>query len=144
MLAPIEKVIEGEMKMSPMGKAAATRARIAPPDAAPAVLAASHLCELLEHAAARRIRPHLRAGESSVAVATKLRHLEIAVGGHGPLRVSVSQHDIAGRLHHFVVHAFDDRGLIAESEHTRAVVNDRRFVANARRRTGRLSMLLAV
>ena len=130
--------------MSSMGKAAAASVRIVPPGAAPAVLASSRLCELVELAAARWMRAHLRPGESSVAVEMKLRHVALPFGGHGPLRVSVGLHGMAGRLHQFIVNAFDERGLIAECEHTRAVVNNLRFVANARRRAGRISMLLEV
>jgi len=130
--------------MSSMGKTAALSARIAPPDAAAAVLASSRLCELMELAAARLMRARLHAGESSVAITLKLRHLAVEAGAHGLTRVSVSHHAIEGRLHHFVVNAFDERGLIAECEHTRAIVNQRRFLASARRRAGRTSMLLEV
>jgi predicted thioesterase len=71
-----------------------------------------------------------------------LRHVAITPGPRGSVRVAARQHFIAGRMHHFIVDAFDERGLIAVSEHTRAVVNDRRFRAATRRRAGRISMLL--
>jgi len=130
--------------MSQMGKTAATSTRIAPPDAAAAGLAASRLCELMELAAARRMQSQLHPGESSVAVTMSLRHLASASGFHGMVRVSASHHSVAGRLHHFIVNAFDERGLIAVSEQTRAVVDGRRFIAMARRRAGKHSMLLRV
>jgi fluoroacetyl-CoA thioesterase len=130
--------------MSLMGKTAASRERIAPPDAAAAGLASSRLCELMELAAARLMRPRLGPGESSVAVAMNLRHVASTRGSRGLVRVSASHHSVAGRLHHFIVNAFDERGLIAVSEQTRAVVNGRRLVALARRRAGRASMLLQV
>ena len=102
----------------------------------------SRLCELMELAAARLMRPQLSAGESSVAVTMSLRHIAHGRGVHGVVRVSASHHAVAGRLHHFIVNAFDERGLIAVCEHTRAIVNGRRFMATARRRAGRPSMLL--
>jgi predicted thioesterase len=128
--------------MSSMGKTAALRD--APPDAAPAVLASSRLCELMELAAARLMRPALRPGESSVALELKLRHLDFRGAGRGTVRVAVSGHVIDGRLHRFIVNAFDERGLVAECEHTRGGVNGRRLLARARRRAGQPSMLLEV
>ena len=76
--------------MSSMGKTAALRD--APPAAAPAVLASSRLCELMELAAARLMRPRLRPGESSVAVELKLRHVDFRSGAQGTVRVAVSEH----------------------------------------------------
>jgi fluoroacetyl-CoA thioesterase len=143
-MAHIEIRPEEERTMSSMGKTAAASAHVAPPDAAPAVLATSRLCELMELAAARLLRPHLRPGESSVAVEMKLRHIAPQPGAYGAVRVVASHHSIEGRLHRFTVHAFDERGLVAVSEHTRALVNGRRFVARARRRAGKTSMLLEV
>ena len=130
--------------MSSMGKAAAEVAHVAPPDATPAVLATSRLCELMELAAARLMRPHLRTGESSVAVEIRLRHIAPQAGAHGVVRVAASHHSVEGRLHRFTVNAFDERGLVAVCELTRAVVNARRVVAQARRRAGKISMLLEV
>ena len=128
--------------MSSMGKTAALRD--APPAAAPAVLASSRLCELMELAAARLVRPRLRTGESSVAVELKLRHVDFRSGAQGTVRVAVSEHTVDGRLHRFIVNAFDERGLVAVCEHVRAVVNGRRFLAMTRRRAGKPSMLLEV
>ena len=130
--------------MSSMSKTAAACMRTFSPDAAPAVLASSRLCELMEMAAARLMRPQLGAGQASVSVETKLEHLAVAFGSRGPVRVAASHHSSLGRLHHFVVDAFDESGLIAVCEHTRAVVNRRRFMAISRKRAGQLSMLLEV
>jgi len=102
----------------------------------------TRLCELMELAAARQMRPHLQAGESSVAVTMSLRHIALGRGSSGVVRVSAGHHVIAGRLHHFIVNAFDERGLIAVCEHTRAIVNGRHFLANSRGRAGHHSILL--
>jgi predicted thioesterase len=98
----------------------------------------------MELAAARRMRPGLTPGESSVAVSLKLRHVDFHTGAHGTVRVVVADHAIDGRLHRFIVNVFDERGLVAVSEHTRAVVNGRRLLAVARRRANLPSMLLDV
>ena len=51
-----------------------------------------------------------------------LRHVASTSGGYGLVRAVASNHSVAGRMHRFVVNAFDERGLIAVCEHTRAVV----------------------
>jgi predicted thioesterase len=127
-----------------MGKAAGNSAVNFSPDTAPAVLATSRLCEVMEMAAARRMHMHVGDGESSVAVETNLSHVASPHEARGMLRAVASQHRICGRMHRFIIHAFDERGLIAVCEHTRAVVNRKRFVARAQRRAGRASMLLEI
>ena len=88
----------------------------------------TRLCEIMELAAARSMRPHLRVGESSVSVGMDLQHFSCARSESRLIRAVASQHEVAGRLHHFIVNAFDDRGLIAVAEHTRAVVPGRRLL----------------
>jgi fluoroacetyl-CoA thioesterase len=109
----------------------------------PAVLPLSRVSQLMEHAAARLMRPMLRDGESSIALSMNLTH---AVTGpvSGNLRAVATKQEIAGRVHHFVVHVFDESGLVASAEHSRAVVSGRRVEGIARRRFGRRSMLLEV
>lgn len=108
-----------------------------------AVLPLSRVSQLMEHAAARLMRPMLRDGESSIALSLNLTH---AVTGpvSGNLRAVATKQEIAGRVHRFVVHVFDESGLVASAEHSRAVVTGRRVEGIARRRAGRRSMLLAV
>jgi fluoroacetyl-CoA thioesterase len=109
----------------------------------PAVLPLSRVSQLMEHAAARVMRPMLRDGESSIALSLNLTH---AVTGpvSGNLRAVATKQEIAGRVHHFVVHVFDESGLVASAEHSRAVVTGRRVEGIARRRLGRRSMQLAI
>ena len=102
----------------------------------------AHVCEVIELAAARLMRKDLSAFETSVAVRMSLNHV---AAGHFDLakgRVVATRIAIRGRLHEFRVDVFDDTGLVASGEHTRAVVVERRVEAIARRRSGRPAMLL--
>jgi predicted thioesterase len=144
--------------MSLIGKTAEVRLRAFSPDAAeardllpedgfPAVLACSvlaifRLTELMELAAARLMAPSLNGQESSLSVQMKVVHLVAQT--QGEVRAVATGRGRDGRLHHFHVQAFDETGLIASAEHTRAVVLPRRLLARARRRAGRLAMLLDV
>jgi fluoroacetyl-CoA thioesterase len=114
-----------------------------PEDGFPAVLATSRMIELMELAAARRMKPHLREGESSVAIAMNVTHVaKSAVTGR--VRVVATPEGISGRMHRFTIHAFDETGLIGSAEHTRAVVVVKRLMAMARRRVGQPSLMLDV
>jgi predicted thioesterase len=139
--------------MSQIGKTAEVRLRALPPDAAEArdlppedgfqaVLVNSRITALMELAAARLMRPQLAPEETSVSVEMDVTHLVPST--QGELRAVATCLGTRGRLHHFRVHAFDETGLIASAEHTRAVVVPRRLVAGARRRAGRPAMLLNV
>jgi fluoroacetyl-CoA thioesterase len=116
---------------------------LSPQDRLPAVLATSRMVELMELAAARLMKPHLRDGESSVAITTNVTHVtRTAVNGF--VRAVATPESIAGRLHRFTIHAFDESGLIGSAEHTRAVVVEKRLLAMARRRAGLPSLMLDV
>jgi fluoroacetyl-CoA thioesterase len=109
----------------------------------PAVLPLSRVSQLMEHAAAKLMRPMLRDGESSVALSLKLTH---CVTGPliGNLRAVATKREGGGREIRFLVHVFDESGLVASGEHSRAIVSGRRFEGLARRRAGKHSMLLSV
>ena len=114
------------------------------PDAGfPAVLPISRLVALMELAAARLMRAALGDGESSVALEMNLTHAA-PKAVQGLVRAVATYRGFAGRMHRFTVHAFDETGLIASAEHTRAVVVERQLVGLARRRVGRRSMQLNV
>jgi predicted thioesterase len=110
------------MQMRLKDQAAESAAQTIFPAAAPAVLATSRLCEVMELAAMRLMRAQLPPGECSISVAMNLRHVAGTRDARGLLRAAVSQHLISGRTHRFIVNAFDERGLVAVCEHTRVVV----------------------
>ena len=133
--------------MYPMGRTADPTPPQSPLQGVPAVLASSRVYEVMELAAARLMRRDLSAHESSVAVRLELRHLALPVPLNdaiesGKARVVATRVAIRGRLHDFRVDIFDETGLIASGDHTRAVVVGRRVEAIARRRNGRPGMLL--
>jgi fluoroacetyl-CoA thioesterase len=99
------------------------------------------MIELMELAAVRLMKPHLRAGESSVSVAMDVTHVASGTAG-GLLRAVATNAGISGRVHRFSINVFDESGLIGSAKHARAVVSERRLSALARRRARRASMLL--
>ena len=120
---------------------AAADAPLPPPgQGSPAVL----LVDLVERAAARLMRRDLLPGQSSVAVALKVNHVASTDTPFEHWSVTVRRIAVRGRLCDFTVDVFDDGGLIASAEHTRAVVIERRLMAVARRRAELPSMLLRV
>jgi fluoroacetyl-CoA thioesterase len=124
-------------------QATAEAARLSPEGGFAAVPWSARMIELMELAAARLMRPHLRAGETSVSVSLDLTH--VAKGAvNGPVRAVATCQGISGRLHRFTIHAFDQSGMIGSAEHTRAVVVERRLLALARRRVGKPSIPLEV
>ena len=94
----------------------------------PAVLARARMIELMELAAARLMKPHLRDAESSVSMAMKVTHVASTTVG-GTLRAVAAYAGVSGRLHRFRINVFDESGLIGSAEHTRAVVIERRLLA---------------
>jgi len=99
----------------------------------PAVLARARMIELMELAAARLMKPHLRDAQSSVSIEMKVTHIASTTVG-GTLRAVAVYAGVAGRLHRFKINVFDESGLIGSAEHTRAVVDERRVSTTARRR----------
>jgi len=109
----------------------------------PVLLSTARMIELMELAAARLMKPHLADGESSVSIEMQVTHVAPTTVG-GNLRAVARYAGVAGRLHRFKINVFDESGLIGSAEHTRAVVVERRLMAMARRRSGKVSALLMV
>jgi len=106
---------------------------ISPEDAFPRVFATSRMLALMELAAARAMRPLLRAGELSVGVSVTLKHTAATPVG-GVVRAIAEYLGPQGKLHRFRLEAFDDAGPIGSGEHTRAIVATERLLAGAARR----------
>ena len=81
-------------------------------------------------------------GEDSVTVETRITHFALATPGE--VRAVATYLGGQDRRHFFRVHVFDNAGLIAEADHTRAVVLPKRLRAIARHRAGLPAMLLDV
>jgi fluoroacetyl-CoA thioesterase len=139
------RTVESRLRVSPAPHPQGTEeaTNLSPADGPPAVLETSRMVELMELAAARLMKPHLRDGESSVTVSLNLTHLARATV-KGFVRAVATHQGIAGRIHRFTVHAFDETGLIGSAEHARAVVAEKRLMAMARRRLGKPSLMVDV
>ena len=103
----------------------------------------SRIAQLMEQAAARLLRPQLEEGETSLTLSMNLTH---AVTGpiSGNLRAVATYQGANGREHRFLVHVFDESGLVASAEHSRAIVGARRIIGMAGKRVDRPSMQLHV
>jgi predicted thioesterase len=95
----------------------------------------SRIAQLMEQSAARLLRPQLEDGETSLTLSMNLTH---AVTGpiSGNLRAVATYQGANGREHRFLVHVFDESGLVASAEHSRAIVGGRRIVGLDRKRVG--------
>jgi fluoroacetyl-CoA thioesterase len=107
-----------------------------PGDAFPPVFATSRMVALMELAAARVLRPHLREGELSVGVTVDIVHTAATPPG-GTVTATAKFVGRDGKLFLFEVSAADDAGEIGRGTHKRAVVAAERLVAGASRRGAR-------
>lgn len=107
-----------------------------PADALPPVFATSRMVALMELAAARVLRPHLREGEASVGVSVEVVHSAATPPG---ATVSATAKFVGreGKLFLFEVSAMDDAGEIGRATHKRAIVSVERLVGGAARRGGK-------
>lgn len=106
-----------------------------PEDAFPPVYATSKMIGLMELAAARAMRPALRAGELSVGVSVDVEHTAANPVG---VRIEAEARfaGIEGKLYIFEVAARDAGGQIGRGIHRRAIVAEGRLVHGALKRAG--------
>jgi fluoroacetyl-CoA thioesterase len=104
-----------------------------PGDAFPPVFATSRMVGLMEVAAARILRPHLREDEASVGVTVEVIHTAATPPG-ATVTATAKYVGRDGKLFLFEVSAADNAGEIGRGTHKRAVVATERLVAGAARR----------
>ena len=111
----------------------ASALNLEPADAFPPVFATSRMVALMELAAARVLRPHLREGEASVGVSVEVIHTAATPPG---ATVTATARFVGreGKLFLFEVSAADNAGEIGRGTHKRAVVATERLVGGAARR----------
>jgi fluoroacetyl-CoA thioesterase len=109
----------------------------------PAIPANSRVVELMESAAIKLMKPWLSDAESTLGVKLDVTYLRPPTRD-AMVRAVATYTGGAGRLHHFTIHAFDENGLIASCEHTRAVVTPRRVTAATLATVGRPATILEV
>ena len=111
----------------------ASALNLEPEDAFPPVFATSRMVALMELAAARVLRPHLRPGELSVGVTLDVVHTAATPPG-ATATATARFLGRDGKLFVFEVLATDDAGEIGRCTHKRAVVTTERLVTGASRR----------
>jgi fluoroacetyl-CoA thioesterase len=111
----------------------ASALNLEPADAFPPVFATSRMVALMELAAARVLRPHLRPGELSVGVTLDVVHSAATPPG-ATVTATARFTGREGKLFVFEVVAADDAGEIGRSTHKRAIVSVERLVGGAARR----------
>ncbi len=111
----------------------ASALRVERGDDFPPVFATSRLVALMEVAAARLLRPHLREGELSVGVTVDIVHT-VATPLHGTVIATATYVGRDGKLFVFEVLAADDAGEIGRGTHKRAIVSSDRLTAGAAKR----------
>ena len=111
----------------------ASALNLEPADAFPPVFATSRMVALMELAASRVLRPHLREGETSVGVSLDVAHSAATPPG---ATVTATARFVGreGKLFVFEVLAADNAGEIGRCTHKRAVVATERLIAGAARR----------
>ena len=92
----------------------------------PEVFATGFLVGLLEWACIEALRPHLEEGEGSLGTAISASHLAPTPPGM-KVTVTATCLSVTGRTCEWRVEARDERDLISEGTHSRAVVSLERF-----------------
>ena len=99
----------------------------------PRVFATARLVALMEVAAARLLRPHLKEGELSVGVAVDIVHTA-ATPLNGTVIATATYTGRDGKMFVFEVLAADDGGEVGRGTHKRAIVSAERLQAGAAKR----------
>jgi predicted thioesterase len=97
------------------------------------VLGTPVLVALMEQAAVRALEDHLPEGRTTVGARIDVRHLAPTPVGMR-VRVRAELTAFEGRHLHFHIEAWDDDERVGEASHERVVVDEARFVEQARRK----------
>ena len=127
----VDSTASARLTVAPSDLASALN--LEPADAFPPVFATSRMVALMELAAARALRPHLRPGELSVGATLDVVHTAATPPG---ATVTATARFVGrdGKLFLFEVSAADNAGEIGRGTHKRAIVTTERLVAGAARR----------
>lgn len=95
-----------------------------------AVYATPMMAALMEQAAYMAIAPFLNEGDSSVGCELQINHVSATPVGMA-VRAEAEVTNVEGRMIYYTLKAYDERGLIGEGTHVRAIVHCDRFVQRA-------------
>jgi predicted thioesterase len=113
----------------------ASAVRLEAGDDFPDVFSTARMVALMELAAARILRPHLRPGEMSVGVSIEVGHTAATPPG-ATVTAPAKFLRKDGKFFLFEVEAADGAGEIGRGTHRRAVISSERLVSGARARRG--------
>lgn len=99
----------------------------------PRVFATAYFVGAAEWACMEALRPHLADGQGSVGVRVDLTHTAATLPGM-TVRYEVEVTEADERTVTWKVEAFDDLGPIGSGTHTRAILDQERFVRGVNRR----------
>lgn len=108
---------------------------LSPEDNFPEVFATSRMIALMELAGARLMKKILEPQQLSVGVGVFVKHLA-ATPNNTEVRAVATFLGMEGKLFKFKIEAFDTAGKIGDGEHTRAIIDEERLLAGARKRMG--------
>jgi predicted thioesterase len=91
------------------------------------VFATPAMVTLIEHTCRQLIEPHLPDGQTSVGTSITVNHIAPTPIGK-TVSVSATIDQIDGRFVRFKAQVNDELELVGEAEHTRAVIDEERFL----------------
>ena len=91
------------------------------------VFATPAMIAMIENAAYESIQPFLEAGSTSVGYKLNVAHLSATPEGM-KVWAETEVTAVDGKMVTFAVKAYDEKGLIGEGEHVRAIVQEERFL----------------
>lgn len=95
------------------------------------VLATPAMALMIEEVCRKMVEPHLKAGQSTVGVSLKLRHLAPTPVGM-QIRARAEVTSVEGGVITFTAEVWDEVEKIGEAEHKRAVIDVDRFMQRVR------------
>lgn len=91
------------------------------------VYATPAMVTFIEHTCRQLIEPHLSEGQTSVGVAIHVKHLApTPIGSRVTIQARIEAID--GNLIHFAAEVRDESEAVGKAEHTRAVIDEARFL----------------
>ena len=87
----------------------------------------------MEGTATRSVMPFLDAGKATVGVQVDVKHLDATPEGMNvTIHTELTEISENGKFLTFKVAAYDEKGLIGEGVHIRAIINENRFMEKVR------------
>ncbi|ENC0934719.1 thioesterase family protein [Escherichia coli] len=93
----------------------------------PPVLATAMMIGFMEQTCIQALRPYLSEKEHTLGIEVAVSHVSPTLPG-SVVTSTVELVAVDGRVLHFLVSCFDEKGLIGKGKHTRAIITLERFM----------------